>query len=441
MTVRHLVAIAATAHSGAARVVYRNPAARTWTMLTPDPIAAEFGDHDALQVVDYTSGDHAMRALLHDNTYFNPADSWDIEQTDSLMRTCTVDVYQLPAEVGDDGTVVNVRDLLEYVSVASGQPMRPERALRELAAEPQPVGLGDADTPPSSDDALAEGSAAQAPAAGSPAVFPAIKFGAGRMYLPRTLFGLADVDFLRQLRQMGGHCRLSGPNGSGKSTLPAAAFGADVITVQGQPDLTAAGLCGQYLPRDGGWEWVDGPLTRAMREGKVLLVDELNRAPKDVDDVLLPAVDHRRQLVLADRPDLPPIDAADGFMVVATYNDVDSGIRPLSAALRRRLNMHVRVDTDYTIARTHGIDERLIRVAENLRTSGREFGRRHQCPPAWYPQMADLEGAHRMLAFGAQAAFTALTASTDDPSRLRDAAEAFAAVFGETVLAVAELGS
>lgn len=428
MTVRQSVAVAATTHSGQPRLAYLNRPGGRWTMVTVDPVSLSVGGNDLMQV-DYPDGADAMRALLFPTTYFEPADPLDVEEADQLMRSSTVDLFYFPVEIADDGSIIDVRNLLDYVTVEPGQPMRPERAVRELT-DPTPPGGGAAVGGEDEDDDAG-------------AQYEPVDLGGGRTYQPRHLFGDSDVQFLRRLRAMGGHIRLSGPPGAGKTTVGLAAFGDDVIPVQGHPDLTVAALCGQYLPSDtdhGRWVWSDGPLTRAMREGKVLLVDEVNRAPKDIDDVLLPAVDDRRQLVLSDRPDLPPIQAADGFMVVATYNDTDSGIRPLSAALRRRLNMHVHVDTDYQIARRRGIDDDLVRVAENLRTSGIDFGRRHDSEPSWYPQMADLEGAQKMLAFGAQAAFTAMTASVDDRGRLRDAADAFSAVFGELVRPVAELG-
>ena len=436
MTIRQLMSVAATVHSGQPRLAYRNQPADTWTMVTVDPVSVHYGDGGQLMRTDYDVGLDLMRALLFDTPYFDPRDSLDVEAGDDLLRARTVDVYQLPVEIADDGHLLDVKELLQLVSATSGQPMRAERAVRELDAAPTDF---DAKIPTPVAGVAADTAHVQV-ATG----FDEVPMGGGRTYRPRTLFGMPDVQFLQRLRRMSGHARLSGPPGAGKTSAVLAAFGDDVLSVQGHPDLTVAALCGQYLPvpseHGTQWQWVDGPLTRAMREGKVLLFDEINRAPKDVDDVLLPTVDQRRQLVLSDRPDLPPITAAPGFMVVATLNDLDTGIRPLSAALRRRLNIHVRVDTDYGIAAERGIDGRLLRVAQNLRTSGVDFGRQHNCDPSWYPQMADLEGAATMLEFGAQASFTALTASTDDRGRLQEAAQVFASVFGEQVRPVAELG-
>ncbi|WP_206663659.1 ATP-binding protein [Prescottella subtropica] len=230
----------------------------------------------------------------------------------------------------------------------------------------------------------------------------------GRRYLPRSIAGQPDYLILRKLRgQM--NVRLKGVPGGGKTTLPAAAFGADLITVQGHRDLTMSSLAGQYQPHpDGSFVWHDGPLTRALKEGKVLLVDEINRAPSGTIAALLSVADSRGQLVLDDRPDMPPVVAAPGFSLIITYNEEGQGVRPLDDAIKRRFPFEVTVETDYDVADRAGIDARLVKIGRHLLSHHRESIADGGLP-VWRPQMADLEAAQHLLDAGLGIEITAAT--------------------------------
>ncbi|MBV6635713.1 MAG: AAA family ATPase, partial [Mameliella sp.] len=63
---------------------------------------------------------------------------------------------------------------------------------------------------------------------------------------------------------------LKGPTGCGKTRFVehmAARLGLPLHTVACHDDLSAADLIGRYLLKGGETVWVDGPLTRAVREG------------------------------------------------------------------------------------------------------------------------------------------------------------------------------
>ena len=47
--------------------------------------------------------------------------------------------------------------------------------------------------------------------------------------------------------------------------------------------------------------WQDGPLTRAVREGAILSLDEVTEAREDIVVVLHALTDHRRQMFLERR--------------------------------------------------------------------------------------------------------------------------------------------
>lgn len=114
---------------------------------------------------------------------------------------------------------------------------------------------------------------------------------------------------------------LKGPTGCGKTRFVehmAARLGRPLYTVACHDDLSAADLIGRYLLRGGATEWIDGPLTRAVREGAICYLDEVIQARKDVTVVLHPLTDNRRTLMI-DRTG-EELVAPPGFMLVASYN-------------------------------------------------------------------------------------------------------------------------
>ncbi|MBL0373567.1 CbbQ/NirQ/NorQ/GpvN family protein [Rhizobium sp. KVB221] len=114
---------------------------------------------------------------------------------------------------------------------------------------------------------------------------------------------------------------LKGPTGCGKTRFVshmAARLGLQLSTVSCHDDLAAADLTGRYLLKGGDTIWVDGPLTRAVRDGGICYLDEIVEARKDVAVVLHPLTDDRRMLPLERTGE--QIEAPPGFMLVVSYN-------------------------------------------------------------------------------------------------------------------------
>lgn len=76
-----------------------------------------------------------------------------------------------------------------------------------------------------------------------------------------------------------------------------------------------------------------GPLTLAMIQGIPILIDEVNRANPDVQNVLLQAIDEGEVVI----DYIGKIVAAPGFFPMFTINENDSGTNPLSEAFLRRV--------------------------------------------------------------------------------------------------------
>jgi nitric oxide reductase NorQ protein len=132
---------------------------------------------------------------------------------------------------------------------------------------------------------------------------------------------------------------LKGPTGCGKTRfVEAMAYDLDrpLITVACHDDLTTADLVGRYLLQGDETVWVDGPLTRAVREGAICYLDEVVEARQDTTVVLHPLADHRRQLPI-ERLGIT-LDAAPGFGLVVSYNPgYQSVLKDLKDSTRQRM--------------------------------------------------------------------------------------------------------
>lgn len=134
-----------------------------------------------------------------------------------------------------------------------------------------------------------------------------------------------ELESLLACLAAGRHVLLEGPVGVGKTELAKAiahhlALGLD--RVDGDGRYTEARLVGLFDPPivlERGYvpeAFLAGPLVRAMRAGGVLLLNELNRMPEGVQNVLLPALDEG----VIQIPHLGSVQAKSGFVVIATQN-------------------------------------------------------------------------------------------------------------------------
>jgi nitric oxide reductase NorQ protein len=150
-----------------------------------------------------------------------------------------------------------------------------------------------------------------------------------------------EVEVFRAAARRGLPVLLKGPTGCGKTRFVEAmahALGRELVTVAGHEDMTSADL--------GETVWVDGPLTRAVREGAIFYLDEVVEARQDTTVVIHPLADHRRELPV-DRLGTT-LQAAPGFQLVISYNPgYQSVLKNLKESTRQRF---VAIEFGYPIA-------------------------------------------------------------------------------------------
>lgn len=171
---------------------------------------------------------------------------------------------------------------------------------------------------------------------------------------------------------------LKGPTGCGKTRF--VQFMADelklpLVTVSCNEDTSATDLLGRHLLKGNDTIWVDGPVTRAVREGGILYLDEIAEARADTLVVIHSLSDHRRELFL-DRTG-EALHAPKSFMLVVSYNPgYQRSLRELKPSTRQRF---VSISFAYPppdveariVARESGLDDKasrnLVQIGQRIR--------------------------------------------------------------------------
>jgi MoxR-like ATPase len=314
----------------------------------------------------------------------------------------------------------------------AGKPLRYEAnsATAAAAAAITPKAPAPPKTAPAAPKPAAPPASPAAPKAPAPPAAPGpVTRPSGQVYRPRVLAGMADVEALRTLRAEGVPALLAGPPGTGKTSLVEAAF-PDLITVAGDGDTTVGDFVGEYTQKpDGTYEFIYGPLVRAMTEGRVLFIDDATLISPAVLAVCYPALDGRREVIVKAHKG-ETVTAADGFYVVAGHNPGVHGA-VLTEALSSRFTFQFDVSTDYDLARSLGIDSRAITAARNLAT------RQANGETGWAPQLRELLAFAKVTRiFGLDTALANLAGVA--PAEDRDVvASTLAKTFGKTVAPLA----
>lgn len=131
---------------------------------------------------------------------------------------------------------------------------------------------------------------------------------------------------------------VKGPTGCGKTRFiqhMAEKLGRELVTVSCNEDTSATDLLGRHLLLGGDTRWVDGPVTRAVRNGSLLYLDEIAEARADALVVIHSLSDHRRELFLDRTGEI--LHAPEGFMLIVSYNPgYQRSMRELKPSTRQR---------------------------------------------------------------------------------------------------------
>jgi len=144
---------------------------------------------------------------------------------------------------------------------------------------------------------------------------------------------------------------LKGPTGCGKTRFMeymAWRLKKPLITVSCHDDLTASDLVGRFLITGGETQWVDGPLSMAVKVGGICYLDEIVEARKDTMVVIHPLADDRRVLPIEKLGHV--LEADNSFCLSISYNPgYQSVLKDLKQSTRQRF---VALEFDYPDADT-----------------------------------------------------------------------------------------
>lgn len=145
-------------------------------------------------------------------------------------------------------------------------------------------------------------------------------------------------------------CSLIGPSGTGKTHivyLVAELCGLPVWEVNCGLQTSSYDLIGRFIGL-GKENWIDGMVTRWLKAGGIMYLDEANMMKQDVATRLNPVLDTRGHLVLNEKDNETVERHKYGYLIVSMnpYSAEFAGTKPLNAAMRRR--MAVWINFDYT---------------------------------------------------------------------------------------------
>ena len=167
---------------------------------------------------------------------------------------------------------------------------------------------------------------------------------------------------------------LFGEAGTGKTSSVmnyAKQRGLSFYSLAGNIALEPSQIFGSDRPQpDGTFKWVDGGLTEVIRNGGVLLLNELGFAPARIMTVLFSLLDYRRSITLMDNGN-EVIHAHPDLLIVADMNPSYRGTQLLNEALKDRFEIKVSYEYDSAIEKKILKSSTLIDLARDMRKTSR----------------------------------------------------------------------
>jgi nitric oxide reductase NorQ protein/cobaltochelatase CobS len=192
-------------------------------------------------------------------------------------------------------------------------------------------------------------------------------------YVQRKVLGnLSEFDIYDSAMANAENVLVFGPTGSGKtmSVLAyASARNLNYYNISSHNGSEPSQWIGQWIPTtDGHYAWQDGAVTQIVRNGGVLLLNEVNFLPERVTTAIFSLLDDRREIQLMGK-DGEIIKAHPNLLIVADMNPMYRGTRPLNEAFKNRWAHKLEFDYDPKIEKALVKSKSLIEMANALRES------------------------------------------------------------------------
>jgi nitric oxide reductase NorQ protein len=171
---------------------------------------------------------------------------------------------------------------------------------------------------------------------------------------------------------------LKGPTGTGKSRFiefMAHQLEKELITISCHEETSSTDLIGRYIIKGAETLWMDGPLTKAIKEGAIIYLDEIAEARPDVIVAIHSLTDHRRELFI-DKLGIT-VKAHEDFMLVASFNPgYQKGFKELKPSTRQRFIAtsfaypEAKIEADILVNETGveaSIAKKLVNIATKIR--------------------------------------------------------------------------
>jgi nitric oxide reductase NorQ protein len=171
---------------------------------------------------------------------------------------------------------------------------------------------------------------------------------------------------------------LKGPTGTGKSRFVefmAHQLKKTLITVACHEETSATDLIGRFLLKGAETVWVDGPLTRAVKEGNIIYLDEIAEARPDIIVAIHPLTDHRRKLYIDKLGET--VEAHPDFLLVVSFNPgYQKGFKELKPSTKQRfvaLSFNYpdeKAEVEILLNETkvdEGTAKKLVKIAQKIR--------------------------------------------------------------------------
>ena len=197
---------------------------------------------------------------------------------------------------------------------------------------------------------------------------PDIKWA--KQYINRRIEGVTDFEIYDYARANNLNVLIEGHAGSGK-TMSVQAYASSrslrYFNVACHVGIEPSHLVGRWIPTaDGHFKWQDGAVTELVRNGGVLLFNEINFMPERISTFIFSLLDYRREIQIMENGG-EVIKAHPDLLIVGDMNPNYRGTRPLNQAFADRFSVRLDFPYDKAIEAKLIKNKSLIELANQLR--------------------------------------------------------------------------